>query len=73
MNELPVIGSLFYAQRVLGSPRDKQRKLLQRKYTTKSCLGVQKTVFGELSTVFQPFYQKRIKAMLIRGQCKFLS
>ena len=28
MNELPVIGSLCYAQRVLKSPRGKQRELL---------------------------------------------
>lgn len=30
MNELLVIGSLWYAQRVLGSLRGKQRKLFQR-------------------------------------------
>ena len=29
-------------------------------------------IFKEFSAVLQPFYQKRIKAMLIRGKCKFL-
>ena len=29
INELPVIGFLCYAQRALGSERDKRRKLLQ--------------------------------------------
>ena len=28
--------------------------------------------FREFSAVLQPFYQKRIQAMLIRGQCKML-
>ena len=31
-----------------------------------------KRFFREFSAVLQPFYQKWIQAMLIRGQCKIL-
>ena len=61
MNEMPEIKSLCSAQRVLGLPQGKQRKLI-REFRER-----------EFSTLLQPFYQERIKAMLIRGQCKFLS
>ena len=71
MNELPVIGSLCYVQRVLGSPRAKQRKMLQRNIWRKVVLASKKTFLGEFSA-FLSLYQKRMKAMLIRGKCKFL-
>ena len=52
MNELPVIRSLCYAQRVLGSPRGKQRKLLQRNIWRKVVFCVQKNYFWENSALF---------------------
>ena len=73
INELPVIGSLCYTLRVLGSPRGKQHKLLQWNVCRKIDLASKKMIFfREFSAVLQPFYQKRIKAILIRGKCKFL-
>ena len=45
MNELPIIGSLCYAQRVLGSPRGKQCKLLQRNVWQRVVLTSKKKQF----------------------------
>ena len=43
------------------------------KRTAKSCFGVQKNDFLiEFSAFLQPFYQKRIKPMVIREECRFL-
>ena len=70
-DELLVIGSLCYTQRVLGSSRGQQRKLLQRNVWRKIDQASKKQFFREFRAVLQPFYQKRIKAMLIRGKCKF--
>ena len=43
MNELPVIGSLCYAQRVLGWPRGKQR--YKEMHSEKIDLASKKTIF----------------------------
>ena len=45
MNELPLIGSLCYAQRVLGSPWGIQLKLLQRNVWRKVVLASKKTIY----------------------------
>ena len=52
MNELPVIESLCYTQRVLGSPRGKQRKLLQRNVWRKVVLASKKTIFKRIQRFF---------------------
>ena len=52
VNELPVIESLSYAQRVLGSPRGKQSKLLQRNIWRKAVSTSKKTIFE----IIQRFY-----------------
>ena len=75
MNELSVIGSLCYALRVLRLPCTGQTTQI---VTMKCMLKIdwpskKKMIFLEnFSAVLQPFYQKRIKAMLIHGKCKFL-
>ena len=48
-------------------------QIATKKCMAKSCFGVQKMNFlREFSVSLQPFYQKRIKAILVRGKCKFL-
>ena len=67
MNEFPVIGSLLYTQRVLGSPGGKTY-LYSETY-----FDVQKNDYRQRSTVLATlFYQKSIGAMLTRGKCKFM-
>ena len=52
VNELPVIESLCYAQRVLGSPRGKQSKLLQRNIWRKAVSTSKKTIFEIIQRFF---------------------
>ena len=52
MNELPEIGSLCYAQRVLGSPRGKQSKLLQINMWRKVVSASKKTIFEIVQRFF---------------------
>ena len=52
MNEFPEIGSLCYAQRALGSPRAKQRKLLQRNVWRKVVLASKKKNFKRIQRFF---------------------
>lgn len=49
-------------------------QVVKKKSMAESHFRVQKKrSLREFSAFSQPFYQKRIKAMFIRGKCKFLS
>lgn len=70
MNELPVIGSVLYSQRVLGSPGGQTLQVAVRKCMVETYWTSQKNDFEERLTIFSTqFYQKSIWA---RGNCKFL-
>ena len=74
MNELSVIGSLCYALRVLRLPVWANNTNCYNEMYAEKLIGLpKKKIFLEnFSAVLQPFYQKRIKAMLIHWKCKFL-
>ena len=73
MNEFPVIGSLLYTQRVLGSPGGKKIARSCKEMYSETYFDVQKNDYRQRSTVLSTlFYQKSIGAMLTRRKCTFM-
>ena len=52
MNDLPLIGFLFYAQRILGSPGSKHWRLLEGNVWRKVVLTPKKTTFEGVRRFF---------------------
>jgi len=52
MNDLPLIGFLFYAQRILGSPGGKHCKLLEGNVWRKVVMTPKKTIFERVRGFF---------------------